>query len=145
MEKQHLDETMDAIRDEFAGLGNEWAWFDNAGGSFTLKRVIERVGEYMRSTPVQLGGAYPLAQDAVARQAEAVRELASFVNAARAEEILLGSSSSALTWQLARAMRPRLSANDEIIITVMDHEANRSPWLSLAYQCRSSADMVQKC
>lgn len=123
---------MENARREFAGLDDEWAYFDNAGGSFTLNRVIDRVAEYMRSTPVQLGGGYPLSQQAAQRQADAVRRLAGFINAAEPREIVLGSSSTALTWQIARALRPTLRAGDEIIITEIDHEANRSPWLSLA-------------
>lgn len=132
MNKQQLEEfVLPDARPEFAGLDDDWAYFDNAGGSFTLKRVIERVAQYMQSTPVQLGGGYPLSLDAAGRQAEAVRQLAAFVNAEHSEEILFGASSTALTWQVARAMRPLLESGDEIIITVMDHEANRSPWLSL--------------
>lgn len=128
MNKQQLEEfVLPDARPQFAGLDDVWAYFDNAGGSFTLKRVIERVGQYMQSTPVQLGGGYPLSRDAAGRQAEAVRQLAAFVNATHPEEILFGASSTALTWQVARAMRPLLESGDEIIITVMDHEANRSP------------------
>ncbi len=131
MKKQQLEPALIDARREFAGLESDWAYFDNAGGSFTLRRVIERVGEYMQTMPVQLGGNYPLSQQAATRQAEAMRQLAAFVNAAHAEEILFGASSTALTWQLARAMRPLLKGGDEIVITVMDHEANRSPWLWL--------------
>lgn len=119
-------------RPAFAGLGDEWAYFDNAGGSFTLHQVVERVADYMRASPVQLGGTYPLSRQAAEYQADAVAALARFVNAERNDELVLGSSSTALTWQVARAMRPLLKPGDEIIITEIDHEANRSPWLWLA-------------
>lgn len=132
MEIQELERTyMAAARADFAGLGDDWVWFDNAGGSFTLQETIARVAEYMRTMPVQLGGNYALSLQAGARQREATGKLAQFINARTAEEIVFGSSSTALTWQLARAMRPLLQPGDEIIITVMDHEANRSPWLWL--------------
>lgn len=117
-------------RQFFGARGDDWAYFDNAGGSLVLDSVATRVADYLRTTPVQLGGAYPLSELAAARQAEATARLASFVNA-RPDEIVLGSSSTALTWQLARALRPSLREGDEIVITVMDHEANRSPWLWL--------------
>lgn len=121
-------------RDAFAGLGDEWAWFDNAGGSFTLRGVIDRVREYMSTSPVQLGARYALSTEAARRQREAVTALARFINAASPEEIVLGASSTALTWQVANALRPRLRPGDEILITIADHEANRSPWLSLRAQ-----------
>src|SRR5690606_33924534 len=62
--------------------------------------------------------------------AEAIAALARLVGATPGE-IVLGSSATALTWQVARALRPLLAPGDEIIVTRMDHEANRSPWLSL--------------
>lgn len=119
------------MRARFAGLESDWAWFDNAGGSFTLRAVIERVTDYMQTMPIQLGGAYGLSQQAAARQAEAVAGLAAFINAGEPAEIVLGGSSTALTWQVAQAMRAQLRTGDEIVITRMDHEANRSPWLAL--------------
>lgn len=122
---------MVAARADFAGLSDDWAWFDNAGGSFTLHETITRVADYMRTTPVQLGGHYELSLQAATRQREATEKLAGFINATAAEEIVFGSSSTALTWQVARAMRPLLQPGDEIIVSVMDHEANRSPWLWL--------------
>lgn len=119
------------MRADFAGLSDDWAWLDNAGGSFTLHETISRVADYMRTTPVQLGGNYALSLLAAARQRDATEKLAGFMNARSAEEMVFGSSSTALAWQVARAMRPRLQPGDEIIISVMDHEANRSPWLWL--------------
>ncbi|MBW3567542.1 MAG: aminotransferase class V-fold PLP-dependent enzyme [Proteobacteria bacterium] len=118
-------------KESFARPADNWAYFDNAGGSFTLHEVIARTCDYMRSTPVQLGGIYPLSMEAASRQSRALGKLAGFVNAADATEIVLGSSSTALAWQTARAMRPLLREGDEIVITEMDHEANRSPWLWL--------------
>lgn len=132
MEIQELEtQGMRTARTDFAGLADDWAWLDNAGGSFTLQESIARVADYMRTTPVQLGGNYALSLQAAARQREATGKLARFINAAAAEEVVFGSSSTALTWQVARAMRPLLQPGDEIIITVTDHEANRSPWLWL--------------
>lgn len=132
MQKQLLEEQkMTDSRAPFALPEDGWAYFDNAGGSFTLRDVIARTAEYMRSTPIQIGGAYPLSLQAASRQGKALELLAGFVNAAGASEMILGSSSTALTWQVARAMRPLLKPGDEIIITLMDHEANRSPWLWL--------------
>lgn len=131
MKRHDVEIALADVRQEFAGLDGDWSWFDNAGGSFTLQSVIRRVTEYMQSSPVQLGAGYPLSQLAVARQSEAVQKLAAFINARDASELVLGGSSTALTWQTANAFRALLREGDEIIITVMDHEANRSPWLSL--------------
>jgi cysteine desulfurase family protein (TIGR01976 family) len=50
------------------------------------------------------------------------------VNANRPEEIVFGSSTTALLQNLARAMQSQLSPGDEVIITVSDHESNIGPW-----------------
>lgn len=121
---------MNTQHDAFARPGDDWGYFDNAGGSFVLRAVVERVADYLATCPVQLGGGYPLSRLASERQAEAVAALAQLVGAMPGE-IVLGSSATALTWQVARALRPLLAPGDEIIVTRMDHEANRSPWLSL--------------
>lgn len=122
----------DFVRTRFAGLDDDgWRFFDNAGGSFALAETAERVAAYLRETPVQLGGSYPRSEAAAGRQAGAVAALAGMVNARHSEEIVLGGSATALTWQLSRALQPSLQQGDEIIITRMDHEANRSPWLAL--------------
>lgn len=131
MKKKLLEPAFFLDESIFARPADNWAYFDNAGGSFTLHEVITRTADYMRSTPVQLGGVYPLSREAALRQLHALRKLAGFINAADETEVVLGSSSTALTWQAARAMRPLLREGDEIIITEMDHEANRSPWLWL--------------
>lgn len=123
------------VRRHFAGLdptpGREWIFLDNAGGSFALRETAERVARYLRETPVQLGGDYPLSREAASRQMGAVTKLANMINAAHDEEVVLGGSATALTWRVARALLPSLQQGDEIVITRMDHEANRSPWLAL--------------
>ena len=36
-----------------------------------------------------------------------------------------------LTLLLAQALRREMQAGDEVVITELDHEANRGPWLQL--------------
>ncbi|MCG8432938.1 MAG: aminotransferase class V-fold PLP-dependent enzyme, partial [Gammaproteobacteria bacterium] len=121
---------VDYARTQFAGLENGWAFFDNAGGSLTLNRVIDRVSDYMRTMPVQLGASYAVSAQAAERQAQTVTSMAQFINA-EPNEIVFGPSSTALLDRLARALRPSLRKNDEIIVTNIDHEANIGPWLRL--------------
>lgn len=43
--KEGLD--LDFIRRQFPPLGNGWAFFENAGGSYVPQSVIDRVRSYM--------------------------------------------------------------------------------------------------
>ncbi len=125
------------VRQQFPGLESGWAFFDNAGGTLPAINVIERVAEYMRRWPVQLGASYSVSQDASARLEHATRAIARLMdcgdgNRIESSQIVWGASTSELFQRVARALAPRLSAGDEIIVTDMDHEANISPWRRLA-------------
>ena len=55
---------LDHIRAEFPALAGSTVFLDNAGGSQVLKRVADRVHEYLLSHSVQLGASYAQSQNA---------------------------------------------------------------------------------
>lgn len=107
------------------------AFFENAGGSYACKQVIERLCSYYRETKVQ--PYYPYAASAKAGQAmdESYESFARYLNV-KPNEVFFGPSSSQNTYVLAQAMRGYLEAGDEIIVTNQDHEANSGAWRRLA-------------
>jgi cysteine desulfurase family protein (TIGR01976 family) len=119
---------LDFVRSQFPGLARGWTFFDNAGGSQILKGAIERINTFLIEKNVQIGGSYEVSQAAAGALLEARTAAMNLVNATRPEEIVFGSSTTALLQNLARAMQSQLSAGDEIIITVADHESNIGPW-----------------
>jgi cysteine desulfurase family protein (TIGR01976 family) len=119
---------LDFVRSQFPGLNHGWAFFDNAGGSQILKGVVERINTFLFEKNVQIGGTYEVSQAAAAALYEARTAAMHLVHAGRPEEIVFGSSTTALLHNLARAMQSQLSPGDEIIITVSDHESNIGPW-----------------
>ena len=118
-------------RSHFPALSDDWARFDNAGGSAPLAGVIERVREYMSRWQVQLGATYPHSATAAALVAEGRRAMARLVNASP-EEIVLGPSSTMNVRTLSRALLPLFIPGDEIVVTNLDHEANIGAWRALA-------------
>ncbi len=119
---------LDYVRSQFPGLSRGWTFFDNAGGSQILKGAVERINTFLIEKNVQIGGSYEVSQAAAAALYEARTAAMHLVNANRPEEIVFGSSTTALLQNLARAMQSQLSPGDEIIITVSDHESNIGPW-----------------
>ena len=117
------------VRQQFS-LPDDVAFFDNAGGSFTLRRVIQRVCEYMQETPIQLGASHALSQRAAERQSESLSALARLVDAP-VEGLVAGPSASALVDRLGRALVGNWKPGDRVVVTDFDHEANISPWLRL--------------
>lgn len=119
---------LDFVRSQFPGLDRGWTFFDNAGGSQILKGALERINRFLIEKNVQIGGSYEVSQAAASALYEARTAAMHLVNARRPEEIVFGSSTTALIQNLARAMQSQLVPGDEIIVTVADHESNIGPW-----------------
>lgn len=119
---------LDYVRSQFPGLNRGWTFFDNAGGSQILKGALERINTFLIEKNVQIGGSYAVSQAAAKALYEARTAAMHLVHARRPEEIVFGSSTTALLQNLARAMQSHLQPGDEIIITVSDHESNIGPW-----------------
>jgi cysteine desulfurase family protein (TIGR01976 family) len=122
------------VRDQFPALAACGVLLDNAGGSAPLGRVADRVAEYMRRWPVQLGATYRESAMASAALDEARRNIAGMMGPANApdpDELVVGASTSSLISRLARSIAPQCRPGDEIVVTDVDHEANISPWRRL--------------
>ena len=127
---------LDWVRSRFPALHQGWTLMDNAGGSATLDTVADRIGEYLRRWPVQLGASYGPSAEADGLQVEARQALAGlFARGGGAipapERVAIGASTTSLLSRLACSLAPGLADGDEIIVTDADHEANIGPWLRL--------------
>lgn len=120
------------IRAEFPALASDTVFLDNAGGSQVLRRVADRIHQYLLHDNVQLGASYAASQQAGDRVLAARRSVAELVNAAHDDEIVMGPSTTALIGTLVEALRPGLRRGDEVVVTESDHEANIGAWARLA-------------
>ncbi len=122
---------LDHIRAEFPALQNECVYLDNAGGSQVLRRVADRVRDYLLTSSVQLGASYAQSQDAGAKVMAARRSVAELINAPHDDEVVMGGSTTSLMFKLTQALKPGIRPGDEIIVTNSDHEANIGGWKRL--------------
>jgi cysteine desulfurase family protein (TIGR01976 family) len=120
------------VRSQFPALASVWTFLDNAGGSQTLGRVVDRIADYLRTTNVLLGASYVVSRRASERVDAATRAIAAYVNAADPAEVVLGASSSMLLRVLSIGLGKMWREGDEVIVTDCDHEANIGPWADLA-------------
>ncbi|BDS09846.1 cysteine desulfurase-like protein [Aureispira anguillae] len=123
---------LDFVRKEYPSLREDYVFFDNAGGSQTLQRVMNKITEYYMTSDVQLGASYSLSTLARERVNSGTAQIAKTLNTKLAHEAIIGSSSTALIRLFSIVIGQTLKAGDEIIISNADHEANISPWKSLA-------------
>ncbi len=108
-----------------------WAHFENAGGSYPCKQVVERLTDFYTTCKVQPYYAFPASERAGEMMDESYRRMASYLNV-RAAEIHFGPSTTQNVYVLAHAMRPMWEEGDEIIVSCQDHEANAGAWRRLA-------------
>jgi cysteine desulfurase family protein (TIGR01976 family) len=125
---------LDYVRQQFPALAGDWIFFDNAGGSQTLKQVVDRISEYLLTSNVQLGASYAVSQLAGDRVLQAREAVATLINAPNSTEVVMGSSTSLLLRVLSLCLSRLWSPGDEVIVTNTDHEANVSPWVDLERQ-----------
>ncbi len=123
-----------AVRAAFPALNGDTVFFDNAGGSQVLGSVAARVADYLVSSNVQLGASYGRSVLSGTRVASANATLGRLVNAADPSEIVLGSSSTQLMFNLASAFGMSLAPGDRVVVTEADHAANIGPWRRLERQ-----------
>ena len=123
------------IRAEFPSFRQpelkNFAYFENAGGSFTSADVLNRMRNFYwnnRVQPYEYHGPGRAASKAVE---EAYRRFALALNVA-ADWIHFGPSTSANTYTLARALEAWLRPGEAMIVTNQDHEANTGVWRKLS-------------
>jgi cysteine desulfurase family protein (TIGR01976 family) len=125
---------LEYVRQQFPALSGDWIFFDNAGGSQTLKPVVDRISEYLLTSDVQLGASYAISQLAGERVLRAREAVATLINAASSTEVVMGGSTSLLLRMLSLCLVQGWTAGDEVIVTNTDHEANIGPWVDLKQQ-----------
>ena len=125
----------DLIRAEFPAFSEPslagWAFFENAGGSYTSRQVIDQLTHYYRATKVQPYGFYPASREAGQAMDNAHRRIGQALGVSQ-EWIHIGPSTSANTYTLAHAVGGWLKPGDAIVVTNQDHEANSGAWRRLA-------------
>ena len=116
--------------------GSELAFLDGPGGSQVPRCVIEAIEDFYTSCNVNTQGNFSASRE-VDRRIQVAREtLAAFLGAAVPQCISFGQNMTTLNFSLSTAIGRTLQSGDEVLITQLDHEANRSPWLRLgAWRC----------
>jgi cysteine desulfurase family protein (TIGR01976 family) len=128
--------TLDHARAEFPSLerrqnGRPVAYLDGPAGTQVPRSVIEAIGGYYRRSNANTHGMFITTRETDQLLLEARSTVATFLGAAGPETISFGANMTTLNFALSHAVRRRLRPGDEVVITQLDHEANRGPWLSL--------------
>ena len=123
---------IDSIRTQFPALrrtvnGFQAVYFDSPGGTQVPQRVIDKMVGYMINHNANTGGAFISSVENDSMILE-TRETFADLFGCTWNEVSFGENSTAINFRLSQALARDLNAGDEIIITDIDHDANRSPW-----------------
>ena len=128
--------SLEDARDYFPALqrkvkGKTLTFFDGPGGTQVPKRVIRAISNYYRFYNTNSHGQFQTSIETDRIIDDARRNIATFLGAEGASNISIGQNMTSLNFALSWAFSKILVPGDEIVITQLDHEANRGPWLSL--------------
>jgi len=123
------------VRSQFPALaqpvnGHPAVFLDGPGGAQVPRQVITAIGDYLMRNNANTGGAYQTSRNTDRMIAEARSAMADFLNC-DADEIVFGPNMTTLTYAMSRALGRDLRPGDEIVLTLLDHDANFSPWKTL--------------
>ena len=126
---------LDFVRTQFPAFAEpslaSQVFFENAGGSYPCKQVVDRLTRFYRERKVQPYWPFEASRVAGEEMDEARRRLAAMMGVAT-DEVSFGPSTTQNTYVLAQAFRQMLAEGDAIVVTNQDHEANSGPWRRLA-------------
>ncbi|WP_299749014.1 aminotransferase class V-fold PLP-dependent enzyme [uncultured Tateyamaria sp.] len=107
------------------------AFFENAGGSYTCKQVIDRLFRFYTQRKVQPYADYEASRLGGEEMDEARVRMAAVLGV-DTDELSFGPSTTQNTYVLAQAFAQMMQPGEAIVVTNQDHEANTGPWRRLA-------------
>lgn len=128
--------SIEEIRSHFPALkrthnGFPVAYFDGPGGTQAPKVVGDAMTDYLFHHNANTHWAYPSSAETDVMLENARKTFADFLNA-NPEEIAFGANMTTMTMHLGRALGKMMQADDEVIVTELDHHANVDPWRQMA-------------
>jgi cysteine desulfurase family protein (TIGR01976 family) len=125
------------LRSQFPALsarqdGRPVVFLDGPGGTQVPQRVIDAVVGYYRDANANTHGAFATSVRSDAILEEAHTAVADLLGAVSPAEVKLGQNMTSLAFALSRSIARVLRPGDEVVISRLDHEANRAPWIAAA-------------
>ena len=124
-----------AIRAQFPSFaetvnGHPAVYLDGPGGTQVPQRVIDAIRNYLQHANANTNGAYLTSQRTNETIAAARSAMADFFHC-DSDEVVFGFNMTSLTFAMSRAIGRTLGPGNEIVVTLLDHDANFSPWQAL--------------
>ena len=122
------------IREDFPSLSlrdknnNQIIYLDGPGGTQVPNSVIDGISEYYKKHNANTHGEFGTSIETDKIMNTLRDKVSILLNAEDKNCISIGQNMTTLNFQLARGLSKMFKEGDEVIITALDHEANRGPW-----------------
>ncbi len=125
-----------SVRSQFPSLQRKpnnlpMIFLDGPGGTQVPDRVINAISDYYKTSNANSHGEFITAHETDVAIAAMRSSVAALLGAENANTISIGQNMTTLNFALARGIARMLKPGDEVLITQLDHEGNRGPWLML--------------
>ena len=124
------------VRRQFPALAQEAdgrpvVFFDGPGGTQVPRRVIDAMVDYLVTSNANTHGEFATSTRTDEMIASARAAMADLLGC-DCDEVVFGANMTSLTFAMSRAIGRELKQGDEIVVTLLDHDANYAPWQALA-------------
>jgi len=128
---------LDKVRSNFPSLSlkdeneNQIIYLDGPGGTQVPSSVIDAISNYYRQSNSNTHGEFITSKETDSIMDSMRKKVAQLLGAESKECISIGQNMTTLNYSLSRGLSKFFKKGDEVIITELDHEANRGPWKTL--------------
>ncbi len=124
------------IRSQFPSLSRmhqqmPLTYLDAPAGTQVPRSVIDATVNYYTTCNANTHGEFLTTNETDVVVANMRKTVATFLGAEGPETISIGQNMTTLNFALARGIARGLQPGEEVLITQLDHEGNRGPWLML--------------
>lgn len=119
------------VRTEYPALAEGYAHFDGAAGTLVARRSSDAIATVTRGAVGNKSTAFAAGRRALEITAEARAAVADLVGGEPAG-VVFGTSTTALTYLVARTLADGWGPGDEVVVSRLDHDANVRPWVQIA-------------
>jgi cysteine desulfurase family protein (TIGR01976 family) len=106
-------------------------YLDGPGGTQVPIQVIEAISQYYLRSNANTHGEFITSQETDLVMDDLRFKVSVMLGAESPNTISIGQNMTTLNYSLARALSRKFKEDDEVIVTELDHEANRGPWMIL--------------
>jgi len=111
--------------------GRALVFLDGPAGTQVPEAVIDAIAGYYRTSNANTHGEFLASRESDRLLHETREAVAAFLGAPSWRQVSFGQNMTTLNFALSHALVKEMVPGDEVVITQLDHEANRGPWLAL--------------